>query len=612
MRTEDGDLIRRCKNGDSSAFGFLVDKYKEAVYASAYAKVRNFADAEDLTQEVFIKAYQHLGNLRHYDRFRAWLYAICANLAKNFLRSKANRPDREFVEEVEQEVIDYPAMEAYHREKRYEPLHEALEELPEIYRQALTLHYLGGMKRQEIAQFLGTSQETIKSRLYRARLMLKKEIITMMSTTFDEMRLQPGFTFRIAEAIKQTKIQVPPSKMTLPFGVSAMAGLIVLLLSLSLPYSPLYPIGQLIGSVLPSQTQVLDDGIIPVDIIESTKILSLSPNMADGNFGKKPMPGSPKFLGGGKWERKADSITARWAATTSTLNEKIYVIGGTIGGIPAGFAGAAKVEIYDPAADAWANGAAMLTPTMGYASAAVNAKIYIFGGVFHTQVVQEYDPVADKWIKKANMRTPRTGAAAIVIENQVYVIGGSRDPVGVFRTLEVYNPIQDRWIKKADMPTPRTGPSACVVNGKIYVLGGKPAMFGDNALATVEEYDPKMNMWTKKTDMLTPRVSFGLGVVNEKIYVFGGLNQKNGWLIKPIDMYDPQTDKWAEVGEMQTPRAFLTSAVLNGKVYILGGAQRNNQPLKLVESYDINAKEPQSVSPAGKLSTTWGEIKTAN
>ena len=562
MRTEDGDLIRRCKNGDSSAFGFLVDKYKEAVYASAYAKVRNFADAEDLTQEVFIKAYQHLGNLRHYDRFRAWLYAICANLAKNFLRSKANRPDREFVEEVEQEVIDYPAMEAYHREKRYEPLHEALEELPEIYRQTLTLHYLGGMKRQEIAQFLGTSQETIKSRLYRARLMLKKEIITMMSTTFDEMRLQPGFTFRIAEAIKQTKIQVPPSKMTLPFGVSAMAGLIALLLSLSLPYSPLYPIGQLIGSVLPSQTQVLDDGIIPVDIIESTQILSLSPNMADGNFGKKPMPGSPKFLGGGKWERKADSITARWAATTSTLNEKIYVIGGTIGGIPAGFAGAAKVEIYDSVADAWANGKAMPKPTMGYASAAVNAKIYIFGGVFHTQVVQEYDPVADKWIKKANMRTPRTGAAAVVIENQVYVIGGSRGGAGVFATLEIYDPIKDAWIKKADMHVGRTGPSACVVN--------------------------------------------------EKIYVFGGLNQKNGWLIKPIYMYDPQTDKWAEVGEMQTPRAFPTSAVLNGKVYILGGAQGNNQPLKVVESYDINVKEPQSVSPAGKLSTTWGEIKTAN
>ena len=422
MRTEDGDLIRRCKNGDSSAFGFLVDKYKEAVYASAYAKVRNFADAEDLTQEVFIKAYQHLGNLRHYDRFRAWLYAICANLAKNFLRSKANRPDREFVEAVEQEVIDYPAMETYHREKRYEPLHEALEELPEIYRQALTLHYLGGMKRQEIAQFLGTSQETIKLRLYRARLMLKKEIITMMSTTFDEMRLQPGFTFRIAEAIKQTKIQVPPSKMTLPFGVSAMAGLIVLLLSLSLPYSPLYPIGQLIGSVLPSQTQILDDGIIPVDIIESTQILSLSPNMADGNFGKKPMPGSPKFLGGGKWERKADSITARWGATASTLNDKIYVIGGTIGGIPAGFAGAAKVEIYDSAADAWANGKAMPKPTMGYASAAVNEKIYIFGGVFFPQVVFEYDPAVDKWTQKADMDTPRTGAAAVVIENQVYEI----------------------------------------------------------------------------------------------------------------------------------------------------------------------------------------------
>jgi hypothetical protein len=88
-------------------------------------------------------------------------------------------------------------------------------------------------------------------------------MIAMMSTTFDEMRLQPGFAFCIVEAIKQTKIQ--SSKMVLPFGVSVAAGLIVLLLSLSLPYSPLYPIGQLIGSALPSQTQVTDDGVLPVD-----------------------------------------------------------------------------------------------------------------------------------------------------------------------------------------------------------------------------------------------------------------------------------------------------------------------------------------------------------
>ena len=151
MRTEDGDLIRQCFNGDSAAFEFLVNKYKEPVYASAYAKVSNFADAQDLTQEVFIKAYQNPGHLRYYDRFGAWLYTITSNLAKNFLRSKVRRPDREYVEVVEQELIDRRAVEIYHAKKAHESLYEALEVLPEIYRQVLSLYYLAGMSSKEIS-----------------------------------------------------------------------------------------------------------------------------------------------------------------------------------------------------------------------------------------------------------------------------------------------------------------------------------------------------------------------------------------------------------------------------------------------------------------------------
>ncbi len=110
----------------------------------------------------------------------------------------------------------------------------------------------------------------------------------MMSATFEEMRLQPSFTFRVVEALKRTKIQSPPSKATLPFGLSVAGGLVVLLLSLSVPHSPLYSIGQLIGSALPSKTQVPEVGVIPVDTIEITKIVSLS--IADGECGTKPMP----------------------------------------------------------------------------------------------------------------------------------------------------------------------------------------------------------------------------------------------------------------------------------------------------------------------------------
>ena len=97
MRTEDGHIIHKCLNGEPEAFGFLVDKYKESVYAFAYTKLRNFHDAEDVTQEVFIKAYQKLRTLKYWDDFPAWLYSITSNLCKNWIRAQSSRRDREFV-----------------------------------------------------------------------------------------------------------------------------------------------------------------------------------------------------------------------------------------------------------------------------------------------------------------------------------------------------------------------------------------------------------------------------------------------------------------------------------------------------------------------------------
>ena len=99
MRTEDGHLIQKCLNVDSTAFGYLVDEYRAGVYAHAYAKLRNFHDAEDIAQEVFIKAYEKLHTLKRWDNFSAWLYSITSNLCKMWVRSRANRPDREYLEE---------------------------------------------------------------------------------------------------------------------------------------------------------------------------------------------------------------------------------------------------------------------------------------------------------------------------------------------------------------------------------------------------------------------------------------------------------------------------------------------------------------------------------
>ena len=74
MRTEDGYVVQKCLNGDSAAFGLLVDKYRESIYGLAYSKLGDFHDAEDVTQEVFIRAYQKLRTLKRYDSFLAWLY----------------------------------------------------------------------------------------------------------------------------------------------------------------------------------------------------------------------------------------------------------------------------------------------------------------------------------------------------------------------------------------------------------------------------------------------------------------------------------------------------------------------------------------------------------
>ena len=80
MANSDAELIRRTLDGDASAFGFLVDKYKGAVHALAYRKIGNFHTAEDITQDTFLKAYQKLHTLKDWRHFPGWLYRIASRL----------------------------------------------------------------------------------------------------------------------------------------------------------------------------------------------------------------------------------------------------------------------------------------------------------------------------------------------------------------------------------------------------------------------------------------------------------------------------------------------------------------------------------------------------
>ena len=276
MRTEDGYIIQKCLDGDAAAFGLLVDKYKGSVYALAYSKLGNFHDAQDITQEVFFKAYQKLRTLKQWDRFLSWLYTITANSCKDFLRSKGSRPDAEFIADQEKERLDKISMRSYQVDEIHLTLQEALSELPEIHRQVLTLHCLGGMSCKEIAQFLGVSPHAIAMRLNRARAKLRKEMLTMMNNSFEQQKLHPAFTLNIVAVIQRTRIQSNPQAPAVPVGIAAVSLLTLSMLCLIVSFDRIPAVGKLVGAPISSETQVTEIGEIPVDVVmlSDTSVLS--------------------------------------------------------------------------------------------------------------------------------------------------------------------------------------------------------------------------------------------------------------------------------------------------------------------------------------------------
>ena len=281
MRTEDGYIIQQCLDGNAAAFGFLVKKYKEPVYALAYSQVHNFHDAQDITQEVFFKAYRKLRDLRRWDNFMGWLCRITTNMCKDWLRSRARRPDLEFVEDQDPGILDRSSMDSYHENMVYESIQYALDSLPELYSQVLVLRYFGGMTVKEMSRFLAVSTSTIERRLREARTQLKEGMLAMMSKSYEQHELPATFTFRIVEAVKHIKINPMPRMAGLPWGLSLAAGIIITVLSLNPHLSILNPASFPTSSPLPVEAKPLETGEIPVDMLMGSRMLAISGKQED-------------------------------------------------------------------------------------------------------------------------------------------------------------------------------------------------------------------------------------------------------------------------------------------------------------------------------------------
>ena len=219
MRTEDGSIINDCLGGKPQAFGMLVDKYKAGVYAYVCAEVRNFHDAQDITQEVFIQAYRDLRSLRKWESFTFWLYRIAYTRCKKWIRTRSRRPDSEFAEDQDPKVLEKLSLDAYRDSQVDESLQEALDSLSDTYREVLMLHYFGGMTIKDIARAVGASPTAIGVRLSRARAQLKEEMVAMMDTAFEGQKLQASFTFRIVTDMWTTVADLPTPRWCLTSNV---------------------------------------------------------------------------------------------------------------------------------------------------------------------------------------------------------------------------------------------------------------------------------------------------------------------------------------------------------------------------------------------------------
>lgn len=605
MRTEDGCIIQDCLDGKSEAFGMLVDKYKEGIYAFVYTQIRDFQDAQDVTQEAFLQAYRDLHSLRRWESFSFWVYRIANRCCAQYFRTRSKRVDREFINDQASMLIDAPSLESYRIDRLNESVRESLDSLPKIYREVLLLHYFGGMTSRDIAKAIGISPVAVLKRLSRARAQLKEEIIPMMDTAFEGQSLPAGFTFHIVELVKPMKIRPIPRIAGLSWGLSLAVGLVITVLSLNSHMSWLVPEFAPADTLISSDTAALKTGEIYVDILKASQISMIARKGAkDSNKALRllaPQNEPNLVLESGRWEEKGDMPNARYGMAGSAVNGKIYTIGGTLGD-----AAVSTVTEYNPATDKWTERADMPTSRFFLSTCVVNNKIYAIGGKNGGSLptVEEYDPETDSWTKKSDMLTRRHALSTSVVNGKIYAIGGTTS-TAPFSNVEEYDPATDTWTKKADMPTGRYGPNSGIVDGIIYVIGGSRGI--NSPVHSVEAYDPATDTWVKKTDMPTARLAMGANVLDGKIYVFGGGREINK-ILSTVEIYDPETDVWTTEGNMPTMRITPVTTTVNGKVYVLGGTAAYPVPVSTIEEY-VPAGWESAVSPNGKQPTTWGEEK---
>ncbi|MDO9421379.1 MULTISPECIES: RNA polymerase sigma factor RpoE [Herminiimonas] len=188
-------LVERVQRGDKKAFELLVIKYQRKLMRLVSRLVRDQAEAEDVVQEAFIKAYRALPQFRGDSAFYTWLYRIGINTAKNYLVTQGRRAPTSTEADVEEaetfddgdRLRDINTPESLLATKQIaQTLNTAMDELPEELRMAITLREIEGLSYDEIAESMGCPIGTVRSRIFRAREAISEKLRPLLDTALDK------------------------------------------------------------------------------------------------------------------------------------------------------------------------------------------------------------------------------------------------------------------------------------------------------------------------------------------------------------------------------------------------------------------------------------------
>jgi N-acetylneuraminic acid mutarotase len=222
------------------------------------------------------------------------------------------------------------------------------------------------------------------------------------------------------------------------------------------------------------------------------------------------------------------------------------------------------------ATDTWITLTSKPVPVADINAAVIGGKIYIPGGRLAsggvTDVLESYDPRRALWEKHAPLPVALSGYALAAFEGKLYVFGGW-DGQKFLASVYEYDSDQDKWIKRAPMPTARGFAGAAIAGGRIYLTGGYD---GKEALAVNEEYLPERDTWSRRAPLPAGRYALGEASIADILYVVGGEGKADS-LLQPLQ-YIRQQDQWQEFeGPFSQRWSHLGLVPFQTQLYGVGG-----------------------------------------